>query len=61
MATNMKRVRKAVGEAAKVIKLSIQPRRKSKLKTAAKVAAVTAAVVGAGFATRAIMKKAKKR
>jgi hypothetical protein len=61
MATNMKKVGKTLGNAAKVIKLSLQPRRTSKLKTAAKVAAVTAAVVGAGFATRAIIKKAKRR
>ncbi|HEY2806390.1 MAG TPA: hypothetical protein VGI92_11095 [Gemmatimonadales bacterium] len=61
MASTMKRVEKAARKGAKALKLMVQPRRTSKLKTAAKVAAVGAAVVGAGLAARAIAKKAKKR
>lgn len=53
-------LRKAVSKAAKAVRAKVGPKRPSKLKTAAKVAGVTAALVGAGLATRAIMNKSGK-
>ena len=51
------KIQKAVVKAAKAVKNKISRPKRSKLKTAAAVAAVTAAVVGAGLAGRAMMKK----
>ncbi len=56
----MASIKKTVAKAAKAVRNKVAPKKTSKLKTAGKVAAVAAAVVGAGLATRAYLKRKKK-
>lgn len=63
MATTMQKVMKSASKAAKAVKNKVAPKKPSKMKKAAAVVGIAAAVVGAGLAARSMAgrKKTAKR